>query len=283
MKVTILNQAQNTATKDVITSFLLEGFPYDVLAELNTHKLLVSSCESSRARPVYAVIKQVEEDPYVPVFTMNQKGMSGAEIADKHLLANAKHSYDYLRFEAVRQAKFMDSIGIHKQDINGILKPWMKVSIIITGTSWDNFFTLRTSPAAKGAIRDFAVEMKRLYDLSVPAPIALGELFLPYPDLSPVENVAKVASVSYANHGKDRSSEDAQRLYDSLLAERHWSPFAAVALAVEPGYAVSCGDERQVFDHFKPTQTLQKCNPTSNHIGTAQFSGFLQLRKMLGG
>lgn len=78
MNVSICSKSQNCYTGSVITTFLLEGFPWRLLCELNTHRQITKNAESSRARPTHSVIEQVLADPYIPVWTKAQKGMQGS-------------------------------------------------------------------------------------------------------------------------------------------------------------------------------------------------------------
>jgi thymidylate synthase ThyX len=280
MKVTILNKSINSATEDVITSFLLEGFPYDILAEFNKHRLFSTSCSSSRAVPFHRSVEQIIEDPFVPVFTKNQPGMSG-EIHEDQM--KAEGHYLNVRDYSVSVAKLMDKMRVHKQDINGILKPWMKVSQIVTSTHWDNFFTLRRGDGAKGVIREFANEMYRSYFDTAPNILKLGDWHMPYPELSLRENVAKCGSISYANHQKDATKEDLIKLHDKLYQQKHSVPLEHCAMAIQPGYVLEdqSGSYCQVFDHFDMVGTLESNDAYYSQIDVGNFSGFLQYRKFL--
>lgn len=277
MKVSILNKAVNP-DGDVITSFLLEEFPYAVLAEFNKHRLFSSSTESSRARPTTAVIEQVQDSPYTPRFTVAQKGMSGSFAADGQLFAanlfwrnSIKHQFE--------TANELLRLGIHKQDANEVLKPYMLVSQVVTATDFSGFFELRCADGAKPAIRDFAVEMRRLFVITEPTPLEFSEWFMPWPEKSIVENVAACAGISYAQHGKDRDAASAQRLHDDLAANRHMVPFEHCAVAVSPGCKLN--NRQQVFNHFRPRETLLVNDPSYEQINVGNFNGWLQYRKFL--
>jgi hypothetical protein len=161
MKVQLLNKATNVSTYDTIRTFLLHDFPKCLLAEFNTHRMLSRNWESSRARPVGFVIEQVMNDPYIPSFTGKAKGMQGTVVSDE-VGDRARYRWLNARDNAVNAAQEMNSLGIHKQDANRLLEPWMKVSGIATGTEWDNFYKLRNHPDAQPAFQEFAAEMQRL-------------------------------------------------------------------------------------------------------------------------
>src|SRR6266576_1423871 len=52
-------------------------FPRFILAEFNTHRMLSRNSASSRAIPLEKQLKKIEEDPFTPHWTGEQKGMSG--------------------------------------------------------------------------------------------------------------------------------------------------------------------------------------------------------------
>jgi hypothetical protein len=279
MKITILNKSLNQHG-DKIISFLLEGFPYDILAEFNKHRLFSISCESSRARKFAAVLQQILYDPFVPLFTKNQPGMSGEPFEDQ---SRAEQHYLNCREFSIVQAKFMDKLGIHKQDLNGLLKPWMKVSQIVTTTHTDNFYRLRRGADAKPIFREFADEMYALDQRTEGKVLKYGQWHFPYPELSLRENVAKCGSISYANHQKAADKLKLIALHDKLLTSRHDVPFEHCAMAFYPGNNIrnSKGEALQIFDHFKPLITLKTNSALYPQVGVGNFTGFLQYRKFI--
>ena len=289
MKVELLNKAMNIATGDTIRTFLLHDFPKCLLAEFNTHRMLSKNWESSRARPVGSVIQQVMTNPYIPSFTGKAKGMQGATVSEE-TADRARYRWLNARDNAVLQVQELISIGIHKQDANRLLEPWMLVSGIVSATEWANFFKLRNHPDAQPAFQEFAAEMQRLDEGVTARPIELGKWYKPWPDLSLEANVCKAASISYASHAKDRTEEDFQRIHDDLIHANplHASPLEHCAIAVVPGEHVGkSGNAYQVFD---PINIVSTCNQVSGeraeawnprYISTANFSGFLQYRKLI--
>jgi hypothetical protein len=285
MKVELLNKAENFATTDTIRTFLLHDFPKCLLAEFNTHRMLSRNWESSRARPVGTVISQVMLDPYIPKFTGTAKGMQGIELSDV-LADRALYRWLNARDNAVTQAQEMIAIGIHKQDANRLLEPWMKVSGIVTGTEWNNLYNLRNHPHAQPAFCEFAAEMQRLDNATLAKPISIGEWYKPWPELNLAANTCKAASISYANHAKDRTDEDYLRIHDDLIDANpiHFSPTEHCAIATKAGvYFEDIETPFQVFDPLAPYDTVIACDDGENYslVSTANFSGFLQYRKLL--
>jgi hypothetical protein len=301
MTVTLLNKAINVETHGAIRTFQLEGFPKYLLAQVGTHRIisedveiecmikfprkdLSSNAESSRARKVGSVIEQVMLDPVIPIWTQNQRGMVGGELSQAAIDKATAESLR-MRDQMVSFVQYLISIGIHKQDANRYLEPWMKVALIVTGTEWDNFYTLRDHPHAQPEFQEFASEMHRLDETTAATPLQLGEWYKPWPTLNIAANTCKAASVSYANHAKDRSNDDFLRIHDDLINSTpiHASPLEHCAIAVVPEYLLRSdrlGDWR-VFDPINLNFSLSDCGSNSVYVSTANFGGFLQYRKIL--
>jgi thymidylate synthase ThyX len=279
MKITLQNSALNGRTGDRITTFILDDFPKFLLAEFNTHRMLSRNWESSRARPVLSIINQVNDDPYVPLWTADQKGMSGIEIKDDEIFDEATRTWLETAEMVKNQVIKLHQLGIHKQDANRLLEPFVKVSGIVTATEWENFFDLRTKPGVQPAFREFAIEMRRLYrentNLKIIHP---GDWYKPWDDLDLIENTSKAAGISYKAHAKDKDYESHKRLHDRLKDEKHVSPFEHCAIAIYPGMLYK---QDAVFDTIEMDQSVDQCQTSYDLISTGNFSGFLQYRKIL--
>lgn len=125
-----------------ITSFVV-NFPRIVLAELNTHRALSRNSASSRAIPFKTMLKNVEENPFIPIaWQEDHKGMQGTSYI-RHTNALVQ---DWLegRDNAIRIAEgFSEIHGVTKQLCNRLLEPFMYHKAIITATDLENFFHLR--------------------------------------------------------------------------------------------------------------------------------------------
>lgn len=181
---------------------IVARFPRAILAELNTHRVFSRNSASSRARSIKVVIAEVMEDPYVPVFTENQKGMGGP-IAKAEVQAAARKEWLITRDYAVsrvltillgRKIESVDiqngmwrnltdeyyervyinrediegSLNLHKQNINRLLEPFMWHEAVITSTEWLNFLELRDHDDADPAIHALAYLIKNAIFESVP-------------------------------------------------------------------------------------------------------------------
>lgn len=281
MKVTLLNKATNAVTGDIIRTFQLDEFPKPFLGELAKHRVCSISAESSRARPIEKVMEQVRDNPYVPNWTANQKGMSGLFMRDQETPGQV---YQRLKLDVLAAVRELSDLGVHKQDANRILEPFMFCSVVVTGTEWENFYKLRTAENVQPALKEIATEMRRIDQSTKPKELGLKQWYRPYPDLTVVENVAKIASISYARHNKDLSFAKAQELYSKLLFDEHLVPFEHVSKTVCPGTVVSVNafQPRQVFDTFHMEKTLAAAPFDYEPISTGNFAGFLSLRRILG-
>lgn len=176
-------------------------FPRCILAEVNTHRVFSRNSASSRARAVKATIGTVMEDPYIPLFTMNAKGMGGgfatpevraraieqwlaardsAVLSELRLLmgdmlpADASAS-DYRAlldryYEESYQAEEPDprAISVHKQNANRLIEPFMWHEALITSCLWENFLRLRIAEGAQPEIHALAILVREALRASQP-------------------------------------------------------------------------------------------------------------------
>jgi hypothetical protein len=134
MTVKILQKSINAETKDILTTFLLENYPKCLLAELNTHRAASRNSSSSRAIPCRLIRKQAIEKPYIPPWTANQRGMVGRKL-DSDLAARvATFAWLAGRQGALGISWALEKLGIHKQDANRILEPWLQLPLIFSLT-----------------------------------------------------------------------------------------------------------------------------------------------------
>jgi thymidylate synthase ThyX len=129
---------------DRITSFILT-YPRFIHSELMTHRMFSRNSASSRAIPFKKMIKMVEEDPFIPIaWQKDHKGMQGTEYlngnSEQQLLIN---KWLEARDLAVQQAKLLNNSNVTKQLCNRLLEPFMWHTVLVTATSYENFFELR--------------------------------------------------------------------------------------------------------------------------------------------
>lgn len=227
-----------------ITTFQLK-YPRMVHAEVMTHRMFSRNASSTRAIPTAKMIEWVQCDPAMPVYWgKNQKGMQATEELSVAKQASAGFEWLRARDRAVEHAKGLMDLGIHKQIASRILEPWAHINVVLTATSFDNFFALRCHPAAMPEIQVLAVKMARAYRDNTPNCLDPGEWHLPYvtvqertkfysDDQRLAFSVARCARVSYRTfEGNVPDPEADIRLHDQLRDNGHWSPFEHQASAL---------------------------------------------------
>jgi len=253
-----------------LTSFEI-CIPRCVLAELNTQRSLARNSASSRAIPSDRIISTIESDPFIPEWTLANKGMVAAGPLPPKLAAEATEDCLAARDYMIAYAKRQVARGVSKQDANRYLEPWMFTTIVATGTdrAWEWFFKLRDHGDADPKIGKAALMMHEAYDDSEPLELSEGEWHLPYigdkdrqsvfdlegrqPYLTHLNSfmiadntnwydvvlahmsAARCARISYLRQHEDRSVEDEVSRACELVKSGHWSPTEHQAI-VMPGH-----------------------------------------------
>lgn len=233
--------------------------PKIILAQINTHRTLSKNAASSRAIPFFKNIMNIIENPYLPFFTKNKKGMQGDLVDDKDEYLSYLEKHISLFFQILDFIK--EDTDWHKQNINRYVEPFVLVPVVITGNvgiggyAWDQFVYLRTSEAAQSeigvvasfvqkCIQDNKIFVKR----KVHAPIYVidkkGDLeslfydaifYLKNDHLKPDHRIMEFISVfgSIARVSTMTSAKSIDEDYNlalRLYKERHMSPFEHVLL-----------------------------------------------------
>ncbi|HET9152997.1 MAG TPA: FAD-dependent thymidylate synthase [Solirubrobacterales bacterium] len=250
-------------------------FPRFVLAEFNTHRVFSRNSASSRAIPVVKQLRRVLDDPYVPIeFGSNKPGMQAGPALTGATRDAAEAEWLAARDDAVRHVLGLitspenvagwddlracleaaqgslkeppaEWLNVHKQVANRLLEPFMWHTVIVSSTSWDNFFNLRCHPDAQPEIRLIAMKMREAIERSVPTRLEPDEWHLPLvgeverEETTSPEELAKVsvgrcARVSYLTHDGTRDLAADVALYDRLLESGHMSPMEHVARPMTP-------------------------------------------------
>lgn len=261
-------------------------------AEFLTHRTLSRNSSGSRAIPVEKVLARVESDPALPVFwAKNQKGMQAVEELSGRALDLVKATWLGARDGAVGAARYMAELGLHKALANRIVEPWAHIQTVFTTTmpGLMNFLMLRCHPDAQQECRALAEAVLAAVAGSKPEMVGWGGWHLPY--LTAEErrtaiasrqvrwSIARVARVSYANHGTGKVDHAAdEALHDLLQSRGHMSPFEQVAEAVEP-HRVPAGGEGnfgpgcgwQQYRKLLPGEAIFEGNPRREEIRRALY------------
>jgi hypothetical protein len=226
---------------------VLCAYPLMVHAEHLRHRCFSFSVASNRAIPTRLIIRQVIDDPVVPIwFGKNQGGMSAREELAGWRLRVARWAWLAARWPAIVIVWLMLRIGLHKQIANRLLSPWQWVTVLVTGTDWENFFALRCHPDAQPEMRRAAEMMRDAIAESKPEQLRAGQWHLPFvsDEERTVEDdflnfpeeaaklgfrllktsVARCARVSLVKQDERRSAQDEVSMADKLMNSGHWSP-----------------------------------------------------------
>lgn len=253
-----------------LVSFVVT-YPRIVLAEVITHRTLselwgdLSVCErtttsglsknsaSSRAIPISRMIENLKKDPYVPKWTLRQKGMQGRALDKKNPEdQDIEYKVNKIWLESmnsqIKYAHELDDYGIHKQHVNRLLEPWSWITQIITATedNLNNFFAQRCHKDADPAFSRIARMMFLAMRKSTPVELMYGQWHLPFvdkldqsqfywapfyeeiqdirsgkkeiPDLIKF-SAARCAWISYENHDKEGGKEALLNTWNRLVQE----------------------------------------------------------------
>jgi hypothetical protein len=195
-------------------------FPRSALAELRTHRLIVQgdpveddiasayvqvfsgteyegqlasmNSASTRAIPIEKMIKRVQDNPYIPLFTGAMKGMQGKEIDD----AEWQGECEELLLEHLQQTvgfvRKLAEKGVAKQDAGRYLEPMAPHTVLLTATEFDNFFALRDDKHAYPPLQRMAKALLQAIDASEPEPVGYGYWHLPYIRQSDLDEIGKL-------------------------------------------------------------------------------------------
>lgn len=207
-----------------------------ILAEMNTHRDFSRSYRSSRAVPVAQLLEEVRTNPWVPTkFGAAQKGMvSGPEVGQA---AEAEQAWNRAAIDAVRHAQELQDLGVHKEQTNRLLEPFLPAVGVVTATEWGNFFRLRCAADAAPEMRAIAVAMRDAIQNAEPTQLGSGKWHLPYVaasdhyfadyDLEALRKIsaARCARVSYGTQWSQKSIDEELAMANRLWHNGHLSPF----------------------------------------------------------
>jgi len=204
--ITVLDTKLGESKNERVSTFILR-YPRYVHAEQLRHRVISRNASSSRARSVRSTLREVMENPVIPLFTVNQKGMGG-RFADKetreHLIAGWLRGRDravasvleLLVSPAIFDTYGTDSnvaahweeilddyyangydgngelkegyLSAHKQNFNRIIEPYSQFEEVVTSTYWDNYLNLRVHADAQPEIMASAILVQKALELSTP-------------------------------------------------------------------------------------------------------------------
>lgn len=267
-----------------LTTYLIT-FPRFILAEHNTHRVFSRNLSSSRAIPTNKLLQNLIDDPVLPIFCRNRKGMSSDEILSGEDLAKAQKISLEIRDFAIEKVKELtdpNGLNIHKQVANRYLEPWMWATAITSATEWDNFFALRCHPDAQPEFQVIAEMMLSKYLTSTPTLVKQGQWHIPFEreedEEYPIETriraaIGRIARVSYLTYDGNRDISKDLELFDRLCTNYplHASPSEHVARP-------SMGESNS---NFKGWLQYRKLLPNENITDFKSVLGNSRLQEIL--
>lgn len=264
---------------------MLVNVPRIMLPELEKHRFFSMSVESNRARKSVTTLMDVSSDPFEPIWTLDQKGMSGQPLID----ADLRNEINEKTCQYFKQTKdfvnYLIASGIHKQNCLRFLEPFQKVDVIITATEsvFNDFFNLRKSgneldfnSGIQPEMQMIALGMFNALKDSTPQIIQEEEWHLPYCDSKDREMVfysaGRCATISYGNHNVDKGEEYFEQIGLKLISHNHMVPFEHQVQA-EDGYFMNKG--------FLDLRVRSKGTSRGKYFSNVSSDGFVQARKVL--
>lgn len=243
------------------------------------------------------MIANIVDDPVIPIWWgLNEPGMQAFTEADPEKREQGIKIWLSARDQAVTHAKQLAELGFHKQIGNRLIEPFMWITVIMSATTWSNFFGLRMHKAAEPHFQRLAGEMQKQMNASKPVSIAAGRWHMPliyqedwdlaaqylgFKGLSDIEahygsqeqtldelekllvriSVGRCARVSYLTHEGKRDLKKDIELCDDLMVKEplHASPGEHVAMAMQDDCRIGN------FQGWKQMRKFQK----NEHIGEA--------------
>lgn len=212
-----------------------------ILPEFNTYRRWSRNAQSSRAIPISKRIKEVRENPAIPVhWGENQKGMVAEEELSTIAILEAYSEWIRASCSAANHAEKLASLNLHKQTAARILEPYLWHTSVVSSTEWDNMFNQRIHNDAQPEFKILAEKMYEVLHNSSPVELKPFEWHLPY--ISEEEkkeyggmhlraaSVARVARTSYGKKDFWDINEDIKLFKRLVLSEPiHYSPLEHIA------------------------------------------------------
>lgn len=213
IKATVIADSVHHATSTRITTFELV-YPRFIHSEFMTHRVFNRNASSSRAIPTSKFIEQVCNEPVMPShWGRNQKGMQAEEELSPMEIKDAEFIWENAASAAAVYAEQLRRGQVHKQIVNRILEPFTHIRVVVTSTSWANFYGLRDHEDAQPEIRELAQAMRKAHNESTPRALLQGEWHLPY-----IAYIDRVGACNYCKHQRiTRDEPSREEVYGLLL------------------------------------------------------------------
>lgn len=168
-EISVIEASQSVQTGVKLITFLAKYWRA-IHSEVMTHRVFSRNASSSRAIPTAKLLEQIRTNPAGPVhWGKNRPGMQATEEHDALIahprtgvLLEREEAWSVMAAEAADWAQAWSDAGYHKQIVNRVIEPFSYISVVITATSWDNFYALRAHADAQPEIQDVAETMLKI-------------------------------------------------------------------------------------------------------------------------
>jgi hypothetical protein len=168
-EISVVEASQSAQTGEKLITFVCKYWRA-IHSEVMTHRDFSRNASSSRAIPTAKLLEQIRTEPAGPVFWgKNQPGMQAAEECDAPVIHPVtgmamprEMAWKVMANEAADWAQAWADAGYHKQIVNRVIEPFSFITVVITATSWDNFYALRAHADAQPEIQDVAYTMLKI-------------------------------------------------------------------------------------------------------------------------
>lgn len=264
--------------------------PRFILAQLNTHGLLVRSAQSSRAVPTKKLIDNATTKRFVPwAVGKNKPGMQPGELLTEVELETFQRRWNATAEGAISDAKYFQSLGVHKEVANRVLEPFMFVDVVITATDWTNFLALRTAGDTQGEHAFLAKAIYLALSGSTPERILEGEWHLPF--IREEDDEFAQAMVQDANY-RSKYPRPGEEIRPVMWTLARWSAARCARvsyLLLDKPERPTPEDDDKTWDKLNghPKHATPMGHPAFNEQPvprfTSQLKGWTQMRKLIKG
>lgn len=161
-KAELILASKNALTGDLLMTFKLT-YPRILLAECNTHSILVKNTASSRAIPTIKHLKNILNNPFIPSYIGEYKsGMQSGEEITGFRRTLLERLWSVSRYAMVGISFLAYRLGAAKQFTNRLTEPWMWVEQISSGTCLENEILLRDHEDAEPHYHELARQKAKI-------------------------------------------------------------------------------------------------------------------------
>jgi len=210
---------------DCKTHRIHSGYEGEVLDVMTDISILIDrdmsrNGRSSRAVPVNRLLKEARENPYVPAFRHNAKGMTPGEEFDPETLDAITTRWLKLCAHVADEVAWFNEMDVHKQWANRPLEFFGYIDLVLSTTNWKNFLALRDHSAAQQEMQDLAFCIQTELNMSTPKLLQPGEWHMPYISEEDRDEVKLM-------HGDDNKAclNDLRRISTARIARVSIAPF----------------------------------------------------------